>query len=314
MALEEISCTNQIMLISGGYMALTEEQVTEFDERGVLIVEDVLKDSDFEPVIDSVTDFLSERARAHQVEGNLTDLFEEEPFISRYARLYEQCKDIGRGIDIMQMRARAMFEFLSNERLLDAVETLIGPEITCSPIQHIRAKPPSRLADGPDYHHNVPWHQDSGVTWEEADKSKIITCWIPLIDATVERGCMHVMPDVFQAGHLEHHSDGATTIKPEFLPQVTPLPLEVRKGGVVFLNQFTPHHSTSNLTEWDVRWSLDIRYQPSGTPTGRPFHPAFCVRSKADPGSVLSDHQAWCDLWTDAFEENARNPQQAHRV
>ena len=295
-------------------MSLTRAQIQEFDEHGVLIAPDVLLEADIEPVISAVSDFLTERALALRSEGKLTDLFEDEPFITRYARLYEQCKDIGRGIDIMQMRAKGMFDFLGNERLLDAVESLIGPEVTCSPIQHIRAKPPSRLAEGPDYHHNVPWHQDSGVTWEEADQSRIITCWIPLVDATVARGCMHVMPDVHKSGHLTHHSDGATTIRPDLLPDVTPSPLEVGKGGIVFLNQFTPHHSTSNRTEWDVRWSMDLRYQPTGSPTGRPFHPAFPVRSAANPEQVLTDHRVWCDLWTDAFAEVARNPQQAHRV
>ena len=295
-------------------MNLTDNQVAEYEEHGVLIAEEVLTDSDVQPVIEALTDFLSERARVLQAEGRIVDRFEGEPFVSRYARLYKQCSDIGRGIDIMQMRAKAVFEFLRNDNLLDAVESLVGPDITCSPIQHIRAKPPSHLVDGPDYHHNVPWHQDSGVAWEESDRAKIITCWIPLVDATIERGCMHVMPDVFKRGHLEHHSDGATTIKPELLPDMEPLPLEVKMGSVVFLNQFTPHHSTSNQTEWDVRWSMDLRYQPYGTPTGRPFHPNFCVRSRSHPEHVLTDHQTWCDLWVSAFEENARNPQKAHRI
>ena len=44
---------------------------------------------------------------------------------------------------------------------------------------------------------------------------------------------------------------------------------EVDKGGVVFMSECTPHRSTPDVTDWDVRWSLDLRYQQTGTPTGR---------------------------------------------
>jgi predicted alpha/beta hydrolase family esterase len=42
---------------------------------------------------------------------------------------------------------------------------------------------------------------------------------------------------------------------------------------------------------------MDLRYQKTGTPTGRPFHPEFVVRSREDPASVLTDHAAWCRMW-----------------
>ena len=79
---------------------------------------------------------------------------------------------------------------------------------------------------------------------------------------------------------------------------------EVDKGGVVFMSQFTPHCSTPNVTDWDVRWSLDLRYQRTGTPTGRPFHPDFPVRNPSNPGTVLTDHQSWCRLWDEALSND----------
>jgi hypothetical protein len=53
-----------------------------------------------------------------------------------------------------------------------------------------------------------------------------------------------------------------------------------------------------------VRWSIDLRYQKTGTPTGRPFHPAFVARSRRDPASVLTDHATWCRQWMDALENS----------
>ena len=296
-------------------MSLTAQQVATFEEHGVLIAEGVLSEADLQPSIDAIGDFISQRAQVLQVQGKIEELYENEPFLRRFARLLAQCADIGEGIDINRMRARPVFDFLHNDHLLDAVACLIGPEITCSPIQHLRDKAPSRLAQEQHFYYEVPWHQDSGVTWEEADQTRIVTCWIPLVDATRDRGCMQVMSDVFKNGHLTHQAEGGTTIRPDLLPQVEPMVAEVNKGGVIFMSQFTPHHSIPNVTEWDVRWSLDLRYQRTGTPTGRPFHPDFVVRSPSNPGTVLTDHQTWCRLWDEALEAMRNNPPKgAHRV
>jgi phytanoyl-CoA hydroxylase len=67
------------------------------------------------------------------------------------------------------------------------------------------------------------------------------------------------------------------------------------------MSRFTPHRSLPNSSD-KCRWSLDLRYQPTGQHTGRTGHPDFVVRSRANPDSVLREHATWCDLWTDAFE------------
>jgi ectoine hydroxylase-related dioxygenase (phytanoyl-CoA dioxygenase family) len=203
----------------------------------------------------------------------------------------------------MEQRGRHMFQFLLNDNVLDAMESLLGSEITCNPIQHLRAKPPlSCSPDGRDLD-SVPWHQDSGVTWVEADDSEIITCWIALADATIEKGCMQVLPGVWKNGYLEHQKEGGTTIRPDLLPNATPRPVPVRKGGAVIMHRCTPHKSTANLSD-KVRWSLDLRYQPTGVPTGRPVHPEFVARSRSNPESVLTDHGEWSRRWAEALEKS----------
>ena len=46
-----------------------------------------------------------------------------------------------------------------------------------------------------------------------------------------------------------------------------------------------------------VRWSLDIRFQKTGTPTGRPFWPEVVVRSAASPSTEQRDYAEWCRRW-----------------
>ena len=292
-------------------MLLSKEQVYAFREEGVLVAEGVLTDADISPLIQEYSDWIDRRARVLQAEGKITDLCEQEPFERRAACLVTQSPEITRNMDIMFARGPAVFAFLHNERLLDAVEALIGPEITCNPIQHIRAKPPAAVSGEGAGFYNVPWHQDAGVTWEEADNSDIVTCWIALTDATVENGCMEVMPNVWKHGYREHQAEGGTTIRPDLLPDTPPRAVPVGKGGIVFMHRYTPHRSTPNYSS-GVRWSIDLRYQPTGQPTGRPFHPDFVARSRSNPESVLTDHAAWANWWAEALA--ASEGMKCHRV
>ena len=295
----------------GKVMGLTADQAQTFRRDGVLVAEDVLTEADLAPVIAEYSAWIEARANALFEEGKITRRYADTPFARRVALLYAQTPDIMRDMDIMQMRGAATFAFLRNPRLLDAVESLVGPEIICNPIQHIRAKPPAALSGENAGFYNVPWHQDSGVMRAEADASNVVTCWLPLVDATVENGCMEVMPGAWERGHLTHQAAGGTTIRPDLLPDIAPRPVPVRKGGIVFMHRHTPHRSTPNFTD-EVRWSLDLRYQPTGVPTGRPFHPEFVARSRQNPDSVLTDHAEWSRRWQEALA-NSQN-EQAHRV
>lgn len=290
---------------------LTAEQVRTFREQGVLIVEDLLTETDLAPLIGEYADWIDLRAKTLAAEGKITDLHEGEDFAHRVALLYAQSPDITKNMDLMTVLGPETFAFLHNDHLLDAVESLIGGEITCNPIQHIRAKPPARYSGEGAGFYNVPWHQDAGVTWQEADDSDIITCWLPLVDATVENGCMEVMPGAWKRGYLEHQAAGGTTIRPDLLPEEQPVAVPVRKGGVIFMHRYMPHRSTPNYSD-HARWSVDLRYQPTGQPTGRPFYPDFVVRSRAHPETVLHDYEEWKRLWHEGLERG--KGVQAHRV
>ena len=285
-------------------MHLTSDQINEYNTHGVLIAPQILTDTDLQPVIDEISACIDQTAHQLHATGKIANLFENAPFETRYCLLLDQCPEIGNGLDIMHHRGRATFDFLLNQNLLDAVESLVGPEITCSPIQHLRAKPPTQHGhrNGPSFH-VVPWHQDAGVMRPEAEDSNVVTCWLPLGDSTVEMGCLEVLPGLVKEGYRRHQKAGGTTIKPEAMPDVIPKPLECYRGDVIFINRFTPHRSTPNLSD-KCRWSMDLRYQTTGHHTGRTGHPAFVVRS-ANTTHVMDDYDTWCQLWLDAFE----NPQ-----
>jgi phytanoyl-CoA hydroxylase len=283
-------------------MRLTQSQVDTYRRDGVLRVEGALNDDDLQPVIDELTRVVDEKAQALHASGELEQLHEDAPFETRIGLLYGQNPKITHGVDIMHYRGEAIFRFLRNDNLLDVIEGLLGPELTCNPIQHVRAKPPAHFepTQGPSFH-MAPWHQDAGVMMPEAETSDVITCWLPLGDATAQMGCMDVIPGIVEGGYLRHQKAGGTTIVPDVMPQAEARVMDCKKGDLVLMSRFTPHRSGVNDSDL-CRWSLDMRYQPTGQHTGRTGHPDFVVRSASDPTSVLTDHEAWCRLWVDAFE------------
>jgi hypothetical protein len=285
-------------------MGLSTEQIIEYQTTGCLIAPDIFSPDDLHLLIDELTGAIDERATRMKEAGKISDAYETEPFDRRFASLCRECPEIGVRFDIMFLLGREMFALLRHERFLDAVECLLGSEITCNPVQHLRAKMPEG-AEWRSVSEDVPWHQDAQVNRAgEGLRADIITCWIPLVDATMERGAMEVIPDAFKFGLLNHIDESdklGPSISDSRIADADAQPAPCPKGGVVFLNKYTPHRGTPNRTDI-VRWSLDLRYQRTGSPSGRPNHPDFIVRSRRDPTSVYTDYEEWRQRWIEGLK------------
>lgn len=286
-------------------MGLSMAQVAQFERDGFLVVEEGLTAADLDPVIAEYAAYIDRRAQELYAAGHLTQTYAAEPFDRRLACISRETGELYPELDIMHLRGPATFAFLHNEKLLDIAESLIGPELLCSPIQHLRPKLPSGLTPRGSDPHVVHWHQDAGVTWEEADPYFILTLWIPLVDATPENGCLRVIPGLHKGGLLPHRTKRGlgTAIHGDLLAHHPIVTLPMRKGSLLLMHKHTPHSSSRNMTD-TVRWSMDLRYQAVGTATGRPFYPAFIVRSQANPAAVLRDYTVWATQWAAAVAHN----------
>jgi non-haem Fe2+, alpha-ketoglutarate-dependent halogenase len=71
-----------------------------------------------------------------------------------------------------------------NKNILDAVESLIGPDIMLFGTSMF-----SKKARDVRF---VSWHQDAA--YYGLDPQEEVTCWVGLTDADIENGCMRVMP------------------------------------------------------------------------------------------------------------------------
>ena len=147
-------------------MGLSHEQLNQFGMDGYLVVQNVLKDSDLDPVINEYEAHINQRAKEFLEDGKITDLFADAPFDTRLALINDQCAEIYSDLDIFQLRGKAIFTFLRNERLIDLVEPLVGPEIICSPIQHTDVNYPMVKLDLVETSTRLPGIRMLGLLWK----------------------------------------------------------------------------------------------------------------------------------------------------
>lgn len=308
---------------------LTTAQREQFDRDGYLVVEGVLDPrEDLQPVLDEYNRVLSGIASSLLDEGAIASTYDHLPFTERLTAI---CQESGRNFpshfdislpqrgvtyDSPMHHGPAVFNLLTNPKLLATIESIIGPEIYSNPVQHIRMKLPERAVAKGSYNGlvtAVDWHQDNGVILPEADEATILTVWLPLTDSTVENGCLRVIPGSQRAGLADHcPSDRGVRIPPASIDLDKATPLPIRAGGFLMMHQRTVHSSLENVTDDEVRISLDLRYQPVGQPTGRPTFPGFVARSASRPESVLRDGETWDELWLAARQRLAQDEDPAY--
>ena len=308
-------------------MPLLPEQRAQFDSEGWVIVEDVFDQSDFvtllddfETIVDNIRHEIHEYTEADTLakDASFEDKYKwmvcqtasmaqksvSHKIENRWPGLNGNPFDISlpqRDIetDTRMYTGAPAFQLLRHDPLLDLVEDLIGPEITSNPVQHIQLVPPHNLVEKSP-RKATEWHQDIGVVSDDADNTPMVTAWVPITDAPVDRGCLAVMPRGHQLGVWQHCvTDQHIALSSADVAEDAMEPLPMRSGSVLFMTRFTPHRALPNVSD-HVRISMDLRYQPTGYPTGRKWFPAFVARSRSQPTSELHNANAWAAMWTEA--------------
>jgi ectoine hydroxylase-related dioxygenase (phytanoyl-CoA dioxygenase family) len=284
---------------SGNQGNLSTEQVAAYDTEGYLVIPGLLDEVDLTAVRAALTEKVDMIAAELLSEGLIDDALVGEPFETRLARLFD-----GLGSDEFLRFGRSWRDripgyhtLMSNPKILDAVESLIGSEIFANPVYNVRPKVP-RIAAGA-----VPWHQDKSY-WPDANSNPVITVWIPFVDATLENGCLHVIPrtqkEKVHAFQVETYS-GTGFLQLDLaeigLPASREIALPVKAGDAILFNDRLVHSSTPNDSD-HVRWSVDLRYQPTNQDPMSAHGAGFLARSRAHP-QLVADADDWMSLRPD---------------
>ncbi len=268
-------------------MRLNAAQRGQFEQQGYVVVPDLLNETVLDPVRRSLAAGVEQQAQKLQAEGKIQNLHADESFTRRLAKLQEEAgEDLG--IWNNEVFSRAIYDLLVYPPLLDVIEDLIGPEITVNGDYWVRPKVPGGKII------TYPWHQDSAYYGPESLTIPILTVWAPLVDVDEHNGCLKVIPGSQKWGLRPTRWEGPHLVPTEDIEAMgEPRTLPMRVGDVVIFSQFTFHGSLMNHSE-EVRWSIDLRYSPTGHEMAWLFDrfPGFVARSHKDPDRVDS-WEAW---------------------
>ena len=252
---------------------LTRQQVDQYFSDGFLLVHDFFTKEELDPVIGGVEDSLNILTDKLYKGGKIEDKCENAGFYKRLTLIEEQFPGSAVLLHKMGHFPVGFQKLWTNERLLNAVEQLIGPNIAGHPGWNLRTKTPQNEQT------TVPWHQDNAYFEQTLLQTLLATAWIPLLDATVETGCMQVVKGGHRLGKTATHTccaGGTWYVDLEEKEMETSLGVDLEKdivtcevpfGGMLLLNNCIPHRSLENYSD-KVRWSLDLRWQDPAKPTG----------------------------------------------
>jgi ectoine hydroxylase-related dioxygenase (phytanoyl-CoA dioxygenase family) len=306
------------------HSALSADQIASFNQNGFLAIDSLVPPDDFLPIENEYSELLDRIARKLFSEGEISRLFDDMPFGDRYSSIIGEYPELHRFFNISlpllnegierssfsMHSGPAVFNLMRHPKILDVVEAIIGPEIYSSPVQQMRMKPPARSLHGNlASHSNVgatTWHQDIVALLPEADETQQITVWLAITEATLENGCLTSIPGSHAEGPKAHCSNLAIASEPQVPDKLmqgrNAKPLPVKKGGAILFHKMNVHRALPNLSD-GLRWSMDLRYHPTGQATGRPAFPGFVARSRTNPEQELRDAAAWSQSWDKARDD-----------
>jgi len=194
-------------------------------------------------------------------------------------------------------------DIMRDERILDAVEDLIGPNLLCwGTIWWIKE------AQTPSY---VGWHQD--LQYWGLETEDLVNVWVALAPASEAAGCMSVLPGSHRErlDHAEtYNEDNMLTRGQELTLDIgerSPVAMPLEPGEISIHNGRLAHGSGPNNTD-DRRIGLSLQYMPtSAKQTLVDWDTAALVRGVDDYGHFEHGPRPISDLHEDAvaFHERA---------
>ncbi len=147
-------------------------------------------------------------------------------------------------------------DFLGQKDIVEVLKAIVSPNVKCMQSM-LFVKGPGKAGQA--------WHQDEYYI-PTRDKS-LIGVWIAIDDATIENGCLWIIPGSQKPSYMHPRVPNTSneyadtdTIDVTNYAKDEVIPVEVKKGGVVFFNGYVLHSSLRNKTEDNFRSALVNHY------------------------------------------------------
>ena len=223
---------------------LSPEQLDEYRADGVILLPSLLDEQTVKSLNETI-DALVEDA----LERRDDTILELEPELQHGTAVARRVYD-------PVERHQAFMDLCADARLLDAVESLLGPDIG---LHHSKLNmKPAQVGSA------VQWHQD--LAYFPHTNDSLVTALVYLDDASLENGCLQVVPG-FHHSYLDHHDESGRfsglITDPAFKSRDSlARPLPGPAGSVILMHCLLPHSSLPNHSS-NARRTLIFEYRAS---------------------------------------------------
>ena len=223
---------------------MADTAIQFYAEQGFLVVEDALSADEVKALQDETTRICREEMDAAEVEVSDVDVLRQ--FLC---------------IHFPHKISSSVYEQLAHPAIVDVLTNVIGPDVKCMQ---------SMLFIKSSGKPGQAWHQDEDFI-PTRDRS-LTGAWIALDDATVENGCLWVIPGSHKPGvlwpqQIQEDARFDCTMESHNFPYSDDdaIPVEVKAGSIVFFNGYLLHRSLPNRTVGKYRRALVNHYMSASS-------------------------------------------------
>ncbi len=163
--------------------------------------------------------------------------------------------DLAYAINGYHVHCGEIWDIVTDSRILDYVEDLIGPDIIAWGTHYFCKLPQDKKV--------VPWHQDASY-WP-ISPSRTVTVWLAIDDADPDNAAMQFIPGTHKLGHFNWEKTDKPAVLEQEITNVTrygkPVFNNLKAGEISLYADMMVHGSTSN-DSMRRRCGLTIRYCP----------------------------------------------------
>ena len=161
---------------------------------------------------------------------------------------------------VFRLHRRPVFaDFIRSPEVVQVLTADLGPDVDCFLSQFIFKNPGAW---------GQPWHQDSFYFHFEPARP-IVGLWLAITAATLENGCLHILPGSHREPIHEHVPDARPGANYGYVEIVdhdmrASTPVLMAPGDLLVFDSHLMHRSTDNLSN-GARGAMVFHYTPTGT-------------------------------------------------
>jgi hypothetical protein len=243
---------------------LNSTEKADLDERGFVVRRNVFEANEVRAMAEAsetlVHRLLAEKRRTRHTLGSY--MFEIQRRLETIIKWEPDNPDLVQALEAFAHLSDDLHRWALDPRLIDPCKDAVGDDKLALFTEKMTLK---RARKGG----NIVLHQDFPYWADLAPIApRVITALIFLDDATIENGCLEVVPGSHREGTPTRRTVdgfGSNEIDPLQYDLSRLLPVEVPAGSVVFFGPMLVHRSRSNHSDADRR-ALLYSYQPAGHP------------------------------------------------